>query len=157
VAPLASIRLVDPAVSIRPYARSDEDAVIGVWSRSSTLAHPFVEGEGTGRREVEMREIYLVQADNWVAQTQSGEIVGLLGMLGTEIGGLFVDPAAQGHGIGRQLVEHAARLHGDLTVEVYELNQRARQFYAYLDFVPAGQRLEEDTGLTLLKLRRQAG
>jgi hypothetical protein len=40
---------------------------------------------------------------------------------------------------------------------VYELNQRARQFYAYLDFVSAGQRLEEDTGLTLLKLRRQAG
>jgi putative acetyltransferase len=145
-----------PDVSVRPYRPADEEAVIGVWSRSASIAHPFVEDEGTGWRADEMREVYLVQADNWVAQTGTGQIVGLLGMLGAEIGGLFVDPPAQGSGIGRLLVEHAARRHGELTVEVYERNERARRFYEHMGFVPVGQRVEDATGLTLLRLRRDA-
>ena len=107
-----------------------------------------------GWRADEMREVYLVQADNWVAQTEPGEIVGLLGLLGAEIGGLFVEPSLQGHGVGRLLVEHAARMHGDLTVEVYELNERALQFYRHMDFIRVGSRIEDQTGLTLLKLGR---
>jgi len=39
-------------------------------------------------------------------------------------------------------------------VEVYERNDRARGFYEHMDFVPDGQRLEAETGLTLLRLRR---
>ncbi len=77
----------------------------------------------------------------------------LLGLLGAEIGGLFVDPSAQGQGIGRLLVEHAAQLHGDLTVEVYELNERAR-VYEHMGFVAIGQRVEDATGLILLRLHR---
>jgi putative acetyltransferase len=149
-----TIAVMPPGVSVRPYAPSDEDAVIGLWSRAASIAHPFVEGEGTGRREAQMREVYLVQAENWVAQTAAGSIVGLLGMLGTEIGGLFVDPPAQGNGVGRLLVEHAARLNGDVTVEVYERNERARRFYEHMGFVPIGRRVEDDTGLTLLRLHR---
>jgi putative acetyltransferase len=143
-----------PPVSVRPYRATDEEAVIGVWSRAASIAHPFVADEGTGWRADQMREVYLIQADNWVAQTGTGRIVGLLGLLGAEIGGLFVDPPAQGKGVGRRLVEHAAQLHGDLTVEVYELNEPARRFYAYLGFVPIGRRVEDDTGLTLLRLHR---
>jgi putative acetyltransferase len=143
-----------PLVSVRPYRSTDEEAVIRVWSRAASIAHPFVEDEGTGWRADQMREVYLIQADNWVAQTGKGRIVGLLGLLGTEIGGLFVDPSAQGTGVGRLLVEHAAQLHGDLTVEVYELNERAHRFYEHMGFVPIGQRVEDDTGLTLLRLHR---
>jgi putative acetyltransferase len=148
---------VAAGVSIRPYRPSDVEAVLGVWSRAAILAHPFVADEGTGWRADEMREVYLVQADNWVAETDSGEIVGLLGLLGAEVGGLFVDPPAQGQGIGRLLVEHAARIHGALTVEVYELNGRARKFYDRMGFVPIGHRVEDATGLTLLQLRRDVG
>ena len=107
-----------------------------------------------GWRADQVREVYLIQADNWVAQTETGRVVGLLGLLGSEIGGLFVDPCVQGKGIGRLLVDHAAHLHGDLTVEVYELNERARRFYEHMGFVPIGQRIEGDTGLTLLRLHR---
>ena len=39
-----------------------------------------------------MPKVYLIQADNWVAEHNS-EVVGLLGMIGSEIGGLFVAPA----------------------------------------------------------------
>ncbi|GIH21732.1 acetyltransferase [Acrocarpospora phusangensis] len=139
---------------VRPYAEADQDAVVGVWSRSARLAHPFVDGEGVGARADEMREVHLRQADMWVALDETGEIVGLLGLLGAEIGGLFVDPPSQGRGIGRLLVEHAAAIHGELTVEVYELNERACGFYRRMGFVPFGSRVESETGLTLLQLRR---
>ena len=71
---------------IRRYVSSDEDVVVDLWSRAAREAHPFLAGEGTGEREQKMREVYLIQADNWVAEHNSA-VVGLLGMIGSEIGG----------------------------------------------------------------------
>lgn len=97
--------------------------------------------------------MYLVEADNWVAEI-SGHVVGLLGLLGSEIGGLFVDPDAQARGIGRALVEHAASLHGTVTLEVFEENERARGFYGHMGFTEQAKRLDEETGHVLIALRR---
>ena len=101
-------RIVNQDLIIRRYLPSDEDVVVDLWSNAAREAHPFLVGEGTGDREQKMREVYLIQADNWVAEHNS-EVVGLLGMIGSEIGGLFVAPASQGLGVGRALVEHATR------------------------------------------------
>ncbi|WP_219509657.1 GNAT family N-acetyltransferase [Nonomuraea ceibae] len=98
-------------------------------------------------------EVYLVVADNWVAE-MSGAVVGLLGMLKAEIGGLFVGPEAQGRGVSRALVEHAAALHGEVTLEVYEDNTRARHFYDLMGCVERGRRADEDTGHTLILMLR---
>lgn len=141
-------------VKVRRYRAADEDAVVAVWSRAAKEAHPFVVGEGEGVRESKMRTVYLVEADNWVAESASG-IVGLLGLLGSEIGGLFVAPDAQGQGIGRILVEHAAALHGPVTLEVYERNTSARRFYERMGFVELGRRID-DEGHHLIELRRAA-
>ncbi|SCE55858.1 putative acetyltransferase [Streptomyces sp. OspMP-M43] len=102
-----------------------------------------------------MREVYLVHAENWVAETD-GRVVALLGLLGAEIGGLFVAPEAQGTGVGRRLVEHAAALHGALTLEVYEKNTAARGFYARLGFVEESRRVDEEYDEVMLKLARPA-
>ncbi|MFG2211169.1 GNAT family N-acetyltransferase [Streptomyces sp. NPDC048638] len=148
-------------VIIRRYRPADREAVTGVWSRAVRQAHPFIEGEGEGERARILRERYLVQAENWVAE-RAGGIVGLLGLLagkhgtGVEIGGLFVDPEAQDHGVGTELVEHAAALHGALTLEVFEENARARRFSAHLGFVERARRTDEETGHPLLALEREA-
>ncbi|QXR01339.1 GNAT family N-acetyltransferase [Streptomyces sp. WY228] len=76
--------------------------------------------------------------------------------LDAEIGGLFVAPEAQGTGMGRRLVEHAAALHGSLTLEVYEKNTRARGFYARMGFVEESRRVDEEYDEVLLKLVRPA-
>ncbi|MEU9118533.1 GNAT family N-acetyltransferase [Streptomyces sp. NPDC048506] len=156
---------------IRPYRASDQDVVIDLWSRAVRRAHPFIEGEGEGERARILREVYLVQADNWVAE-RDGTVIGLLGLLpgehgehsgdgpdegpGAEVGGLFVAPEAQGGGIGRQLLEHAAALHGALTLEVFEANDRARCFYAHLGFTERVRRIDERTGHPLIALERVA-
>ncbi|MET4429664.1 putative acetyltransferase [Mycolicibacterium sp. 624] len=148
---------VDSDLIVRPYRPADEDAVVSVWARAAREAHPFVVGEGEGEREQKMRDVYLVEAENWVVESVvNGTIVGLLGMLGSEIGGLFVAPEAQRRGVGRALVEHASALHGTVTLEVYQRNQRARRFYARMGFEEIGHRPEEETGHELIALRRGA-
>ncbi|MGG7104115.1 GNAT family N-acetyltransferase [Rhodococcus sp. 24CO] len=142
----------DNTVKIRPYQPSDEEAVIELWSQASKLAHPFIDGEGEGARAAKMRDVYLVNADNWVAETD-GHVVGLLGLLGAEIGGLFVSPRAQRLGIGRLLVEHATTLHGAVTLEVYELNGSARRFYDIMGFEETGRYTDADTDHVLIQLR----
>ncbi|MEV4126187.1 GNAT family N-acetyltransferase [Nocardia sp. NPDC049707] len=139
---------------IRPYRPADEDVVVDLWARASRIAHPFVPGEGGGERERKMREIYLVQADNWVAEDANGRVVALLGMLGSEIGGLFVHPDAQGAGIGRVLVEFAAARHDSVTLDVYENNHKARGFYTTMGFAEEGRHPDEDSGHMLITLRR---
>ncbi|MEU0938130.1 GNAT family N-acetyltransferase [Embleya sp. NPDC005971] len=149
------------APRIRPCLPVDADAAVDVWSRASRIAHPFIPNEGAGEREREMRETYLVHADNWVAEAD-GRVVGLLGLiLGEidgvvcgEIGGLFVAPEAQGTGVGRLLVEHAATLHSALTLDVYEKNSRARRFYAHVGFTEHSRRADAAHDEILLKLVR---
>ncbi|MFC9329817.1 GNAT family N-acetyltransferase [Kitasatospora sp. NPDC057015] len=172
---------------IRPYTPADEDAAVLVWARAGRQAHPFIPGEGTGERERKMREVYLVHADNWMAEID-GRAVGVLGLLhsgtavpdvsdvphgseaaagaetgtdtgpdtGAEIGGLFVAPEAQGHGVGRALVGHAAARHGALTLEVYERNTAARGFYARMGFTEQSRRGDEEYDEVLLRLVRPA-
>ncbi|MFJ2023154.1 GNAT family N-acetyltransferase [Streptomyces sp. NPDC087897] len=140
---------------IRRYAPADETAAMDVWSRAGRAAHPFVPGEGEGERARKMREIYLVHAENWVADAD-GRVVALLGLLGAEIGGLFVAPEAQGTGVGRRLVEHAAALHGSLALDVYEKNTGARSFYARMGFVEESRRVDEEYDEVMLRLIRPA-
>ncbi|MCX4679495.1 GNAT family N-acetyltransferase [Streptomyces sp. NBC_01433] len=138
---------------IRRYKSSDEAEVMALWSSASKLAHPFVEGEGEGERARKVREVYLREAVNWVAD-EDGVAVGLLGLIGSEIGGLFVAPRAQGRGVGRALVEHAATLRGDLLLEVFEANPGARGFYELMGFEERERRVDEETGHTLFVMFR---
>ncbi|MFK0289013.1 GNAT family N-acetyltransferase [Streptomyces sp. NPDC090442] len=147
---------------IRRYRDEDQDAVCDLWSRAARQAHPFIEGEGEGERARLLREVYLVRAENWVAE-RDRTVVGLLGLLagdegrdGAEIGGLFVAPEAQGAGVGRELVEHAAARYGALTLEVFEGSARARRFCAHLGFTERGRRIDERTGHPLIAAAREA-
>ncbi|WP_438487133.1 GNAT family N-acetyltransferase [Streptomyces sp. S186] len=146
--------------NIRRYRDADQDAVCALWSRASRQAHPFIEGEGEGERARVLREVYLVRAENWVAE-RDGAVIGLLGLLGggddgVEIGGLFVAPEAQGGGTGRELVEHAAARYGALTLEVFEENAHARRFSAHLGFTESGRRIDDRTGHPLITMVREA-
>ncbi|AWI29425.1 GNAT family N-acetyltransferase [Streptomyces tirandamycinicus] len=128
--------------------------MVDLWSRAAKLAHPFIEGEGEGERARKLREVYLRVAENWVAEVD-GHVVALLGLLENEIGGLFVDPRAQGRGVGRELVQHAAALLGaELRLEVFEANARARGFYERMGFKERERRLDEESGRQLIVMVR---
>lgn len=140
--------------TIRAYRESDQENVLRLWSDAAKAAHPFIPDEGEGERREIVRSVYLVQAENWVIEDEAGEVQGVLGLIGNEVGGLFVAPAAQGKGYGRALLEHAAAHKGELVLEVFEKNEKARGFYQHMGFEQTSKRLDVPTGLTLCVLYR---
>ncbi|GAA3158819.1 hypothetical protein GCM10020255_040860 [Rhodococcus baikonurensis] len=47
-------------------------------------------------------------------------------------------------------------MHDEVTLEVYTLNDRARRFYALMEFEEEGRRLDDETNHELITLRRTA-
>jgi putative acetyltransferase len=145
-------------MAIRRYAAaSDRDRVLAIWLAASRTGHPFLTEADLAAQRRLVRDVYLEQSETWVA-VDDGAIQGFIGLLDSFIGGLFVDPARHGRGVGSTLVHHAAALKGTLTVDVYAANTGALAFYARLGFTPIGRREADDEGrpLQLVQLRRPA-
>lgn len=142
-------------LKIRPYEPIDRDQLVDIWEAASRVGHPFLTESDIEEQKALVRDIYLPQAQNWVAQSDHGS-VGFIGLLDNFVGGLFVDPRVHRAGVGRELVEHAALLKGHLEVEVYARNEAAVLFYHRVSFVEIGRRSTDDQGreLELIRLRR---
>ena len=93
--------------------------------------------------------------ETWVWEHE-GRVVGFIGLLDSEIGGLFVDPEFHGTGIGRALTDHARELKGALEVEVFRKNTIGRRFYDRYGFQPMAESVHEPTGEDVLRLRLPA-
>lgn len=137
---------------IRAYDGGDADALVDIWLAASRIGHPFFSDAELTTQSALVRDIYLPQAENWVACCD-GRPAGFIGLLDHFIGGLFIDPAMQGRGIGRALVEHALRRKGELELDVYAANPMAPAFYARLGFRETSRRPNDDGGLPLEVIR----
>ncbi len=143
---------------IRDYDPSrDLEPCLAIWRRGSEVGHPFIDASALDADAALVRERYMPAAAIRVAEAE-GRQVGFIALLGSFIGGLFVDPAAHGRGIGRLLVLDALAKQPCLDVEVYETNVGARAFYARLGFRETGRRETDDQGRPwpLLRLRLDA-
>lgn len=135
-----------PGPTIRDYRlHTDLDACLRIWRQGSKAGHPFLSDKDLDEDEILVRERYMPGADIRVAE-RKGEIVGFIALAGAFIGALFVDPAHQGAGVGRALIEDARRRRPMLELEVYAENSRARAFYERLGFITSGARASDDRG-----------
>ncbi len=144
---------------IRDYDPSrDFEPCLAIWRRASEVGHPFIDATTLDADAALVREHYMPAAAIRVADADRRP-VGFIALLDSFIGGLFVDPAAHGRGIGRLLVLDALAKHPCLHVEVYEANAGARTFYARLGFRETGRRETDDQGRPWphLRLRLDAG
>jgi ribosomal protein S18 acetylase RimI-like enzyme len=133
-------------IAIRTYDPVDKPRLLDIWHRASLKAHGFLPHDLLAAQKQMVGEVYLEKAETFVA-TSDDLPVGFIGLLGSHIGGLFVDPDCQGSGIGRLLVAHAMGLKGALDLEVYARNEGGRGFYGRLGFVETGRRPTDDNGL----------
>jgi len=131
---------------IRQYQPADCEDVLNVWAAASALAHPFLSRKFLEQERYNIPNVHLPMADTWVRDTD-GRVVGFISLLGNEVGAIFVDPACQGTGIGRALMDKARALRGNLEVEVFTRNLGGRAFYAKYGFELMHQKVPEQTGL----------
>ena len=140
---------------IREFISSDTDAVVDAWQRASNLAHPFLTPAFLAQEAHNVRHIYMVHAETWVAE-MAGQVVGFIALIPSEdiceVGGLFLDPAFHGQGIGKTLMDKAVAEKGPLKVEVFQRNAIGRRFYAAYGFVASGEYFHEASGQMTLQL-----
>ncbi|WP_058910526.1 N-acetyltransferase [Entomohabitans teleogrylli] len=114
---------------IRPFQRPETPELLALWLASTIEAHPFIPEAWWRESLPVVRDTYLPNASTWVME-QQGALVGFISILdGQFIGALFVAPQHIGSGIGHALLEHAMQRYSRLSLEVYQKNIRAVNFY----------------------------
>ena len=147
-------------MDIRPAIDTDRGVLIDLWLRSVRATHGFLTEEDIQSFLPLVREYLLSGAsDLWVLCSDSGAIMGFMGIAGGAIESLFLAPEFHRRGGGRRLVEHARQLRGELTVDVNEQNGAACRFYEACGFRIEGRSELDSMGrpFPLLHMRLKSG
>ena len=137
---------------IRKYAPKDKDALLDVWYESAQVAHPFWAPEMFAHERQAIAEQFLPIAETYVYE-RTDKVVGFVSLMGNEVGGLFVTPRCHREGIGRALMDWARASRDHLELEVFEANLIGRAFYDRYGFGVIRERVDEATGLRVLRMR----
>ena len=137
---------------IRKHQESDLEPILDVWHQASTLAHPFLDEAFVEKATKAMREMYIPNSETWVYE-EEGTVIGFIGMMGNEIGGLFVLPDHHSKGVGWQLVDFISELHDELEVEVFKENKIGRAFYDKYGFKVIKKDLHRESGKEILRMK----
>lgn len=125
--------------TIRLSTHADIAAIHRVWRAAVDATHGFVAPVDVALYEHLLVTLYLPSKPQWLALSDEGDIQGFIGLEGSKIEALFVDPAWHRHGVGRRLVNHALGLSRRLIVDVNAQNPDAVAFYAALGFIEIGR------------------
>ena len=142
---------------IREMQAGDIGRVMEIWLKENTEAHRFIDAQ-YWKGHFEMVREMLPQAEVYVSQN-GGCVNGFIGLNGGYIEGIFVSGNAQSRRIGRQLMEHAKRLRGQLSLSVYQKNESAIRFYRREGFRIERAGVDEETGepeFTMVWMRKAA-
>src|SRR5262249_22886631 len=146
-------------MNIRRAIPTDREALVGIWLRSVRATHTFLSEQDIQSLLPPARD-YLTsdEPELWVLYSDSGELMGFMGMAESKVDALFLAPEFHSRGGGRTLVRHAHPLGGELTVDVNEQNPAARRFNEACGFVVEGRSELDDAGrpFPLLHMRLPA-
>lgn len=141
---------------IRRYTDEDLGQLLDVWYRASLIAHSFLSENFFETERRQIADQWLPLAETTIYETD-GRVVGFLSLIGNEVGAIFVDPAYQGRGVGRSLMDGARDVRPFLELSVLEANALGRRFYDAYGFEFVSRYIGEATGQPELRLRLGEG
>ena len=119
------------------------EKVSQIWLDSNLEAHDFIDKNfwldnyPMVKEQFKTAEIY-VDAES--------EIKGFVGLQSDYIAGIFVEKSYRNQGIGKKLINFLKKNHQELSLDVYDKNIRAKQFYEKNGFEVSTQSIERETG-----------
>ncbi|MCP2258934.1 Ribosomal protein S18 acetylase RimI [Streptoalloteichus tenebrarius] len=121
--------LPTPPFRLRPAEPTDADALTAVFLRARAEAMPYLARPHTDAETAAWMSGCVVPTHEVRVAEVDGAVVGFAAVLGEELAHLYVDPTAQGRGVGTALLNWAKRGRARLELFVFQRNERARDFY----------------------------
>ncbi|SHG31996.1 GNAT family N-acetyltransferase [Streptoalloteichus hindustanus] len=118
-----------PPFSLRPAEARDAAALTDLFLRSRADAMPYLFRPYTDAETATWMSAHVLPTHEVHVAVDDGTIVGFVAVRGEELAHLYVDPAAQGRGVGTTLLDRAKRDRRRLELFVFQRNERAREFY----------------------------
>ena len=129
---------------VRDFQAEDLNRIMDLWLETNIQAHDFIEKSYWQDHFDEVMEI-LPKASVYVYE-DNGSIEGFIGLMNNYIAGIFISKDNQSRGIGRQLLHHVKENHNELSLKVYEKNQRAVNFYLREGFLVTEKQVDRENG-----------
>lgn len=130
---------------IRTFEPRDMDRLLEIWLSASIKAHDFIDASFWQANIDSMRDVYIPASETFIIEDSSG-VLGFYSLLDNQLAALFVDPAHQGNGFGKQLLDHAKCLRNELSLAVYKENTPSVGFYTSQGFKRVKEQIDEQTG-----------
>ncbi len=128
---------------IRKFEMKDTKQVMQVWLDVNMDAHNFVQGDYWLLNYQSVQK-QLLQADIFEYE-QDEEIQGFVGMTDDYLAGIFVDKKCRSMGIGKELLECVKQNYPVFSLNVYQKNRRAVDFYLREGLFIISKGIDEDT------------
>lgn len=131
---------------IRKFETKDTERVMQIWLEVNMEAHDFVPSDYWLSQYQSVQE-QLLQADIYVYE-QDKEIQGFVGMMDDYLAGIFVDKKCRSMGIGKGLLECVKKNYPAFSLNVYQKNRRAVDFYLREGLFIVSKGVDENTAET---------
>lgn len=131
---------------IRKFKNNDLPAIMQIWLTSNIEAHNFVP-EKYWTDHFEMVKEVLPQAEIYVSENENTrQIDGFIGLNQDYIEGIFVKKSMRSKGIGKQLLDYVKKIKPQISLSVYQKNNKAISFYQREHFMIQEESMDDDTG-----------
>ncbi len=128
---------------IRKFEAKDTERIMQIWLEVNIETHHFVRSDYWLSQYQSVQE-QLLQADIYVYE-QDKKIQGFVGMMDDYLAGIFVDEKCRSMGIGKDLLECVKENYPVFTLNVYQKNRRAVDFYLREGVSVVSKGIDKDT------------
>lgn len=139
-------------MKIRKMEIRDVSLLADLWLKTSLTAHSFIPEKYWIENKILMEEKYLPNSEVYVAE-EMDNILGFVALIENHIASIFVDERQQGKGIGSLLLNYVKDLRSELTLNVYQKNQKSVNFYKAKGFNFLAELIDEPTGEKEFKMQ----
>jgi putative acetyltransferase len=140
---------------IRNFKKQDLERIMDLWLHTNISAHSFIEN-GYWKSHYDTVKAMMPHATIYLYE-ENGVIQGFVGLMDNDIAGIFVSQQVQSTGIGKKLLEYVKDKKSALSLNVYQENSRAVNFYIREGFVVSNEQIDENTGKIELRMRWEKG
>ncbi len=135
---------------IRDFKKQDLDRIMDLWLDTNISAHSFIDS-GYWKSNYDTVKTMIPNATVYLYE-ENDIIQGFVGLMDNYIAGIFVSQQVQSSGIGKKLLDYVKDKKATLSLNVYQENSRAVNFYLRECFVISNEQIDENTGKVELSM-----